>query len=938
MNATPAPQKEPGWVPVTFHNDTNGSTQQETVSAALADLFAYAHQWALADQQQTGRTREPTLTFSSMLAAMISGSDPLCGWLVRHLDLRGVSSSSISKARTIAATSLPSKLTTTLSFRQAFDQARSLMQHAQTAGGIEVRHFMAAYAVVPRYHLKDFLKYRIDRRAWCLALAEYLAAEIPGEKRLWVYYASLAPPVPVMGFESDAPEGPDLLNIGREVEAFSTLIASRRTVTPLSIGVFGQWGSGKSFFMRRVRERVAAIAAKGRDEKQASRYHGQIAQIEFNAWHYSEGNLVASLVDHIFRNLRFNAGDETEEVLRQRRVDVLKKIEAAEQIVAASQEKADQAASRVEAAKQKVEQIDARIQAEIAAKTSELAGAQTKLQDAQNKVRGEIEQMETEIREAVARVPARSVFDLLTEKLLGDPALAVAGKDIRGLVADARRTAGRGKQVFWGLSVLAVMALAAAIAQTGAWVQITSAAAAIAGFAGVARTWLKKLNEIADRGEQFQKKQAELAAQVTAEVTRAHEESLNALKTVAAGRLGAVQALQNEVTELQKAPEAARLEIKGLEKERADAVSLHAKAEAEAESQRRALESLNAGRLLDEMLTDYASTSDYRKELTIFSRVRNHFERLSKVMAAATEDYYDGKPGAEAPAVSRIVLYIDDLDRCPAARVIDVLRVVHLLLAFPLFVCVVAVDPRWLTECLQQAPGVKDATGDLLGQMRASGPAATPADYLEKIFQIPLWLRPIPAAQRPAVVRAFLGAAETRPLVRREAQQVSAGDFLALEQPAAGPEDADVETTREDIDAAELKYLDALSHLLEGNPRTLKRFVNTYQLVKTALSEAEFKVFLATPGDMSYKPYQFCMAQLAVLCTQRPRALLMVRHADGAEGKTSIEGWLESLAAKDAGLAECLSKALSETGDLKSLDFATFNQWLERTRRYSFYL
>jgi len=37
---------------------------------------------------------------------------------------------------------------------------------------------------------------------------------------------------------------------------------------------------------------------------------------------------------------------------------------------------------------------------------------------------------------------------------------------------------------------------------------------------------------------------------------------------------------------------------------------------------------------------------------------------------------------------SRIVLYIDDLDRCPPDSVADVLQAIHMLLFFPLFVVV----------------------------------------------------------------------------------------------------------------------------------------------------------------------------------------------------------------------------------------------------------
>jgi hypothetical protein len=48
--------------------------------------------------------------------------------------------------------------------------------------------------------------------------------------------------------------------------------------------------------------------------------------------------------------------------------------------------------------------------------------------------------------------------------------------------------------------------------------------------------------------------------------------------------------------------------------------------------------------------------------------------------------------------IDRIVLYIDDLDRCSTETVSQVLDAVHLLLALPLFAVVVGVDPRWLAR------------------------------------------------------------------------------------------------------------------------------------------------------------------------------------------------------------------------------------------------
>jgi hypothetical protein len=125
--------------------------------------------------------------------------------------------------------------------------------------------------------------------------------------------------------------------------------------------------------------------------------------------------------------------------------------------------------------------------------------------------------------------------------------------------------------------------------------------------------------------------------------------------------------------------------------------------------------------------------------------------------------------------------------------------------------------------------------------------------------------------------------------------------------------------------------------------RSLKRFVNTYRLVKTALSDVELAVFLqslqaigADKGTGTYSPYRICMGQLAVLCTQRTRALSLVRFADKATENARFTDWLKDFEVIDGGLANCLRAAFSK--DLEGMDLNTFKRWLERTRRYSFYL
>ena len=232
-------------VTVNLFDDQARTRSTMIATPPLAELLSYAHRWALEEK----RGEKTTLTFSSMLAAMVGGGVPLCGWLGSHLGLRGVHRESMTKGRRFSGQLLPDELTTTISFRRALTKARELVAN-DAQRGLAVRHFMAAYAVVPGYHTQDFLRLRIDRRAWCIALADELASRFPSEKDHWLKYAASARPIASLSFNSDAPEGRDLLNVDREVEAFARLIASRKTATPLSVGVFGAWGSGKSFFMR----------------------------------------------------------------------------------------------------------------------------------------------------------------------------------------------------------------------------------------------------------------------------------------------------------------------------------------------------------------------------------------------------------------------------------------------------------------------------------------------------------------------------------------------------------------------------------------------------------------------------------------------------------------------------------------------------------------
>ncbi len=887
--------------------DDQGPWAEPNVNEELAALFSYAHQWALVEKP--GELF--TLTFSSMLAAMIAGADPLCGWLRTHLALRGIRGESMTNGHKFSRQPLPSGLKTTESFRRALSKAREIQSHA-SADGLAVRHFMAAYAVVPGYHLGDFLRLRIDRRAWCIELAEYLATKFPDENAQWLQYARLANPVPSLGFNTDAPEGRDLLNVSREVEAFARLIASRNTATPLSVGVFGAWGSGKSFFMHRLQRRVARFAALGRDEGAKSKYHGNIAQIDFNAWYYSEGNLAAAFVDHIFRNLRVGR-NESADILRARSERVIKQLETATRDLSERQAAVDQALALTTQAQNAIVALDAKIGNEIETKKEQIATAATDLQNTHRKLAQEVANLQNDIDARVRTAHAATAASLLIQRLQS-PELNKATNSLRTLVAEAKSLSQKRKLMLYAVIILGIGAAAAAIMHVDAF---------------------------ADTGQEFEDEQTRIKRTITDEVTAAHEAIISALRKMTEDRLTTLNQLNQQLQEVQQAPATARLALDDLEKQRAAAVARHAEAAAVVEARKAELAKLTTRTLLEEFLDERASNDGYLKELTIFTRIRNDFQKLSDLMTEANEDFVTEKVMnnvvADAPPVSRIVLYVDDLDRCPPERVVAVLKMIHLLLAFPLFVCVAAVDPRWINHCLKEAPGlIVDNSDDLSDEF---GIPATTSDYLEKIFQIPLWLRPVPAEQRSAIARTLLDPAEPADEPRVDLPVTALRTIVGSSRPEGLEGDGDMSPEAlidpDVISAAELEYLDELTTLLDGNLRSRKRFVNTYRLVKTALSDVELAVFLQPLGN--YSPYRICMVQLAVLCTQRNRALSIVRQADATQKNTPLLDWLNGIkAGPDKDLAQSIETALND--DLQDTDLDTFKRWLERTRRYSFYL
>jgi len=565
----------------------------------------------------------------------------------------------------------------------------------------------------------------------------------------------------------------DQLRVGDEAKAFARLAAAKQFKPPLAVGVFGDWGAGKSFFMRLVHEHVAALSdgLQGRSEAVPeagdAAFHTSIVQVRFNAWHYAETNLWASLVDHLFTELdrwlrarqapsgadplleQLSTAREltlgsAEELLRRRKeqraaTERLHSAERAlERVTGAAGRSPQVLLTALKAALKKDERMPAvREQFEKAAEQLglfELGRAATNLEETAHALDADLRRADLLRKNIGERLHSGWVVVLFAAACLVVPILlGIAVRQIQAL-----------KGIHEGVVELGGI--------------LASAAAIIGGVSARVRWVLSHLEH------------------AKSELDRAINEQLNA----------PTEELVNKQAELR------RLTAEAEEAR----VRFSASTDRLAEATRDYATGTGSGRLLDFIRTR-ATDGQYARHLGLIATVRKDFEELASNLEGASSEaqaalakareafrvriekmIHDNaglltaeetaklrESAVEKPApvtFQRIILYIDDLDRCPPDKVVEVLQALHLLLTFPMFVVFVAVDVRWVSRSLEKQYGDLLDSPATNGASPSSGARASAHDYLEKIFQVPYWVRPMDeAASRAFIadrVKAYLAA------------------------------------------------------------------------------------------------------------------------------------------------------------------------------------
>jgi hypothetical protein len=293
----------------------------------------------------------------------------------------------------------------------------------------------------------------------------------------------------------------------------------------------------------------------------------------------------------------------------------------------------------------------------------------------------------------------------------------------------------------------------------------------------------------------------------------------------------------------------------------------------------------------------------------------------------------DAVAGApRVPDAERIFLFIDDLDRCPPNKVVEVLQAVHLLLAFKLFVVVVGVDSRWLERSLQE---------------HYKNLLEAPSNFLEKTFQIPFTLQrmtlpryrdliddltPPPAEidQGPGVTpNGVLGTLEPS----GDTGDVEAnGTPTTLSRPTPDtvpPGPSEPPLPRPEalvISDAERASLGQLGGIVQ-TPRATKRLVNIYRMLRVSVPDGELEAFRPGGGE----EYQAVVLLLGVLIGQPLLAPQVFRTLMGSADDDDVWQLLLDFPGVHRSLAPLRAHATLAK-------VAPYRRWAPRVSRFSFLL
>jgi len=637
----------------------------------------------------------------------------------------------------------------------------------------------------------------------------------------------------IAGLISDSEKGIDYLDISKDVTAFARVIAAKSFEPPLAIALFGKWGSGKSFFMRLLKEQITAFSNRTTSDM----YCKGVVHIQFNAWSYMDANLWASFVSKIFEGLQeyIKKDNSSKQLISNIKEELSKQLNITKVGIEVLQEKKATVEKQIENLEIKRTKIRKEVEQKIESLKNRTAWD----------VLNNIDQQFDAKKKIIESLQANPTFvktevelkKIIPEKYWDNPKEAY--EQIKSKHTFLKEFFRREKVVAnlcWLGVILSIIFLAPIILEVFS-VQISKTNFLIPQ-AGI--SFLIMLGAVWKRAEVVYLKLQPIAAsfwKIKTDYEQLRDEALSKF--------------QQEEKALKLEIEKGKAEILLFTEQIQKAQTVFAELDYK-------INNALATETLYSFIEERSKSEDYKKHLGIISTIRKDFEILNGLFIDHKSELVNQQEAEKfrkyfTKPVERIILYVDDLDRCPEENVVQVLEAVNLLMAFPLFIVIVGVDPRWVKNAL-----IKKYALQFTGKMNGSDIVETgieliePSNYLEKIFQIPFHLKDAPPQSVREMIRQL---AVSKPIMPLEAQKNAQKNITDKAEAGDKTENLPVKgnsvkvaeiisatdeitaTIHENIELLELTELEIelmqdMGEIIGPNPRALKRFVNIYRIIK----------------------------------------------------------------------------------------------------------